>query len=112
MNMNRKNIWRWKKSQLIKEVVKGKSSESISELADHEVHSDVIVAGRTYQDNVFFPSIVRLHNGELLVVYRATPSHSSKTPGKIMCIRSKDGGNTWSRPEVIIDTPHDDRDLT
>ena len=110
MNMNRKNIWRWKKSQLIKEVVKGKSSESISELADHEVHSDVIVAGRTYQDNVFFPSIVRLHNGELLVVYRAAPSHSSKTAGKIMCVRSKDRGNTWSRPEVIIDTPHDDRD--
>ena len=43
--MGRKNLWRWKDSQLNRPVVKGRSSDSISELADHEVHSDVIVAG-------------------------------------------------------------------
>lgn len=109
--MRRKNnLWRWKHSQLDRPVIKGRSSESISELADHEVHSDVIVTGRTYDENVFFPSIVRLHNGELLVVYRAALSHASHTPGRIMCVRSRDGGKTWSKPEVIIDTPYDDRD--
>ena len=104
------NVWRWKEAQLRNPVVRGKSSESISELADHEVHSDVIVAGRTYLDNVFFPSVVRLHTGELVVVYRAAPSHGSDTPGRILMTRSRDGGNTWSPPEVVVDTPHDDRD--
>jgi len=108
--VSRRNVWRWKESQLAKPVVRGRSSDSISELADHEVHSDVIVAGRTYEENVFFPSVVRLHNGELLVAYRAAPSHGSATPGRIMCVRSGDGGRSWSKPEVIIDTPYDDRD--
>ena len=108
--MGRKNLWRWKDSQLNRPVVKGRSSDSISELADHEVHSDVIVAGRTYNENVFFPSLIRLHNGELIAVYRAALSHGSHTPGRIMCVRSMDGGKTWSKPEVIIDTPYDDRD--
>jgi len=108
--MEKRNVWRWKKSQLDRPVVKGRSSEFISELADHEVHSDVIVAGRTYDEDVFFPSIVRLHTGELLVVYRAALSHASHTPGRIMCVRSWDGGRSWSKPEVIIDTPYDDRD--
>ena len=108
--MKKVNVWRWKKSQLERPVIKGRSSDSISELAEHEVHSDVIVAGRTYNENVFFPSIVRLHNGEILVVYRAALTHGSHTPGKIMCVRSNDYGNSWSSPEVIIDTLYDDRD--
>ena len=53
--MKKKSVRRWKESQLRNPVVKGASSVSISELADHEVHSDVIVAGRTPRDNVFFP---------------------------------------------------------
>ncbi|RLE94144.1 MAG: hypothetical protein DRN04_04390 [Thermoprotei archaeon] len=108
--MEKNNVWRWKKSQLDRPVVKGRSSEFISELADHEVHSDVIVAGRTYNEDVFFPSMVRLHTGELMVVYRAALSHAPHTPGRIMCVRSWDDGKSWSKPEVIIDTPYDDRD--
>jgi len=92
------NGYRWKEAQLKNPVVRGRSSDSISELADHEVHSDVIVAGRTYRDNVFFPCITRLHNGELIVVYYSSPTHGNSTPGKIVCTRSKDGGNTWSHP--------------
>ena len=108
--MKKKSVRRWKESQLRNPVVKGASSVSISELADHEVHSDVIVAGRTPRDNVFFPSVVRLHTGELIVVYRAALGHGNIPPGRILCTRSKDGGNTWSQPEVVIDTPYDDRD--
>ena len=100
------NVYRWKEAQLKNPVVRGRSSDSISELADHEVHSDVIVAGRTPQYNVFSPSITRLHNGELIVIYHSSPRHIGL--GRIACTRSKDGGNTWSPPEVIIDTPYSD----
>jgi len=31
------------------------------------------------------------------------------TGGRAMCIRSEDGGRTWSKPETMIDTPADDR---
>jgi len=37
------NVYRWKEAQLKNPVVRGRSSDSISELADHEVHSDVIL---------------------------------------------------------------------
>ena len=104
--MKKKNVWRWKESQLARQVVRGKSSDSISELADHEVHSDVIVTCRTPQYNVFSPSITRLHNGELIVIYHSSPRHIGW--GRIACTRSKGGGNTWSPPEVIIDTPYSD----
>ena len=105
-----RNVWRWKESQLRNPVVRGRSSDSISELADHEVHSDVIVAGRTYRENVYWPCVERLHTGELLVVYRAGGVHEAgRSRGRVLLTRSRDGGNTWSPPEVIIDTPYDDR---
>ena len=39
-----------------------------------------------------------------------TPSAKWPKCGRIMAIRSGDEGKTWSKPVVIVDTPHDDRD--
>lgn len=70
---------------------------------------DVVVAGRTRALNTFFPSVTRLNNGELLCVFYYSPAHVHPR-GKIALVRSRDDGNSWTLPEVIIDTPNDDRD--
>src|SRR5271166_1281841 len=63
-----------------------------------------------------FPDICRAKDGELLFAFYSGSGHvttpSAKWPkcGRIMAIRSGDEGKTWSKPVVIVDTPHDDRD--
>ena len=70
---------------------------------------DVVVAENTDGRNVFFATVERTHDGELLVVYYDSPSHASRD-GRISMVRSSDDGQTWSDPEVVIDTELDDRD--
>jgi sialidase-1 len=71
-----------------------------------------------------FPDVRLLESGELLCVFYAGFSHVSlpgygpggKLPpacpraGRIALVRSRDLGRTWSAPEVVVDTPLDDRD--
>ena len=63
-----------------------------------------------------FPDICRAKDGELLCAFYSGSGHvttpSAKWPkcGRIMAIRSRDEGKTWSKPVVIVDTPNDDRD--
>lgn len=77
----------------------------------YQDHGDVVVARRTAERNTYFPSIAKLRNGELLVAYYDGPDHVSPS-GRIALVRSRDGGMTWSLPEVALDTPLDDRDPT
>jgi hypothetical protein len=71
--------------------------------------TDVVVVRRAGERSAFFPSVERLADGQLLVVYYDAPEHVSPA-GRISIVRSRDNGATWTRPEVIIDTPLDDRD--
>lgn len=63
-----------------------------------------------------FPDICRLQNGEILCVFYSGYGHVSLPKaewpkgGRIMAVRSRDEGKTWSAPAVIIDTTRDDRD--
>lgn len=63
-----------------------------------------------------FPDICRLKNGDLYCVFYAGYDHVSHPSkdlplgGRICSIRSRDDGKTWSKPEIVIDTPFDDRD--
>src|SRR5262249_44457183 len=63
-----------------------------------------------------FPDVCRLKNGELFCVFYAGYGHvshpSKELPkgGRICSVRSKDEGKTWSAPQVVVDTPDDDRD--
>lgn len=63
-----------------------------------------------------FPDITRNERGELVCVFYAGYGHVSHPKdgwewgGKIMATVSRDEGLTWTRPRMIIDTPHDDRD--
>lgn len=68
-----------------------------------------IVAKSNDADYYAFPSICRTASGELLCVFYLGTGHVSPD-GKIAMVRSSDEGKTWSKPEVVIDTPMDDRD--
>ncbi len=62
--------------------------------------------------HVAFPGICKTLSGALAVVYREGYSHASGNPddGRIMLVRSEDGGATWGEPERVYDDPeYDDR---
>lgn len=69
---------------------------------------DVVVVSSDDR-NTFFPTVEKLQNGDLVVVYYDSPGHISQT-GRISMVRSSDNGETWSEPQIILDTPIDDRD--
>jgi sialidase-1 len=70
-------------------------------------------AAGTYQA---FTDICRLVNGDLLCVFYAGYGHVSLPKegwpkgGRICMVRSSDEGKTWTPPQVVYDSPLDDRD--
>lgn len=57
-----------------------------------------------------WPTLAARKNGELLVAYSGGREGHVCPFGRVELIRSGDGGKTWSWPEVISDSPIDDRD--
>jgi hypothetical protein len=57
-----------------------------------------------------WPTAALRENGELLVVYSGGREAHVCPFGRVEVIRSRDGGRAWSWPEVIMDSPIDDRD--
>lgn len=57
-----------------------------------------------------WPTIDKTPDGELLVVFSGDRDAHIDPFGKTMLVRSGDGGRSWSEPELINDTPLDDRD--
>lgn len=57
-----------------------------------------------------WPTLTRRSNGELLVVYSGGREAHVCPFGRVELIRSRDEGRTWSHPQIILDTPIDDRD--
>ena len=71
-----------------------------------------------------FPDVALLQSGELVCVFYAGFDHVSlasygpggKLPpecprnGRVCIVRSRDFGRTWSKAEIVVDTPLDDRD--
>jgi hypothetical protein len=49
-------------------------------------------------------------NGELLVAYSGGRESHVCPFGRVELIRSRDGGCTWSWPEILLNSPIDDRD--
>lgn len=70
-------------------------------------------AAGTYQA---FTDICRLNNGDLLCVFYAGYGHVSLPKegwpkgGRICSVRSTDEGKTWTPPQIVYDSPLDDRD--
>lgn len=56
------------------------------------------------------PTIVKTSRGELLVVFSGDREEHICPWGKTQMVKSSDGGETWSEPVTINNTPIDDRD--
>src|ERR1017187_7902188 len=57
-----------------------------------------------------WPTLGQRASGELLVAYSGGREAHICPFGRVELIRSRDGGRAWSWPEVIMDSPIDDRD--
>ena len=57
-----------------------------------------------------WPTVALRRNGELLTVYSGGREAHICPFGRVELIRSRDEGRTWTWPEVIMDSPIDDRD--
>ena len=57
-----------------------------------------------------WPTAAVDRQGNILVVYSGGREAHVCPFGRVELIRSSDGGHTWSWPEVVLDTPIDDRD--
>lgn len=76
----------------------------------HPADPDVVVAAAPTADRgTWFPTVERLRDGTLVVLYYDATSHTGPD-GRIALTRSRDDGRTWSTPTVAIDSPLDDRD--
>lgn len=57
-----------------------------------------------------WPTVARRKSGELLLVYSGGREAHVCPFGRVELMRSRDDGATWSYPQVILDSPIDDRD--
>jgi hypothetical protein len=57
-----------------------------------------------------WPTLARRRTGELLAVYSGGREAHVCPFGRVELMRSPDNGRTWSWPQVLMDTPIDDRD--
>ncbi|HOZ48569.1 MAG TPA: sialidase family protein [Candidatus Hydrogenedentes bacterium] len=57
-----------------------------------------------------WPSIAQTPGGDLLAVFSGDRTAHISPDGKVQMVRSEDGGQTWSAPETVFDSPIDDRD--
>ncbi len=79
-------------------------------------HYKIVASGEAAGGYAAFPDLCRARSGDLLCVYYSgyghisTPNDAWPAGGRVQLVRSRDNGKTWSRPETIADTPHDDRD--
>lgn len=57
-----------------------------------------------------WPTLIRRKNGQLVVAYSGGREDHVCPFGRVEIIRSTDAGDSWSWPEVVMDSPIDDRD--
>jgi len=57
-----------------------------------------------------WPTLARRRNGELLLVCSGGRESHVCPFGQVELMRSGDGGDTWTFPRVLLDSPIDDRD--
>lgn len=73
------------------------------------VESIEVISG---QPEYYFgwPTLARRASGELLAAWSGGRERHVCPFGRVEFMRSRDGGRTWSWPQVVLDTPIDDRD--
>jgi hypothetical protein len=57
-----------------------------------------------------WPTLTRRRDGQLLLVYSGGREAHVCPFGRVEIVRSRDNGQTWTWPQVLLDSPIDDRD--
>ncbi len=57
-----------------------------------------------------WPTVARRSNGDLLLVYSGGRESHVCPFGRVELMRSHDGGQSWTWPQIVMDGPIDDRD--
>lgn len=78
----------------------------------HIVKQPVTVCSNPHSIHKYFgwPSVARLQDGSLAMVASGFRLSHICPFGKLIMCRSYDNGVSWTAPEILIDTPLDDRD--
>jgi len=66
-----------------------------------------IIAHMSETRHMHPPSLTVMRDGEIVVTFRDAAAHLDPE-GRMVLIRSRDNGRTWSKPEVMFDLPHAD----
>ncbi len=80
------------------------------------LHAGEVIARRSPAGSYCaFPGVCRLPDGRLCVVFYAGTGHVTwnedrERAGAVAYTLSEDEGKTWSEPDILLDTPEDDRD--
>lgn len=61
--------------------------------------------GEDYRCVMTFSSVVQLKDGSYLGMYHKGPDGKDRFPLKVLQTVTKDGGLTWSKPEIVADVP-------
>ncbi len=91
----------------------GAAAPNASQPPTHQARAEIKWAKTICREEgryVGWPTVCRLKNGDLLVVFSGDRDGHVCPYGKLQLIRSKDNGETWSAPKTIANSLLDDRD--
>lgn len=95
------------------EVPPGGPKPMLTELPMHQARAEILwsrVICKEEDRYIGWPTAIRLANGDILVAFSGDREAHACPWGKIQTLRSRDGGETWSGPETVWNSPVDDRD--
>ena len=91
----------------LKRVVGNLARRSYAGLFPERLATEDVIVYTNGLAHVHVPDVIRLHNGDLLVAFREATEHLSND-GRIVMVRSSDGGKTWGERQVLVETPDTD----
>lgn len=91
----------------LKRSVGNLARRSYPELFPERLKTDDMIVYSNGRAHVHVPDVWRLQNGELLVPFREATEHLSND-GRIVMVRSSDGGKTWGERQVLTEYPYTD----
>lgn len=91
----------------LKRVVGALARRSYSELFPERIETDSVIIYENGRAHVHVPDVLRLRNGDMLCAFREATEHLSND-GRIVMVRSRNGGKTWGERVVLVETPDTD----
>ena len=96
----------------LKRVIETLARRVYPELQTRRLPSQEVILYSQGRSHVHAANLVALQSGEILAVFREGSEHIS-ADGRLVLVRSKDGGGTWGERQVVVDHPgSDDREAS